>query len=69
MNLMNLVRSIISLFVVALVVVSVAGWIWAGDQPSPAMEGARFVLAACGVLSVGSLCILWKEKPMQMSPE
>ncbi len=63
MNLMNLIRSIISVFVAALVVLSVAGWIWAGGQPSPRMEGSRFVLALCGLSSIGGLWLLWKEKP------
>lgn len=59
---MNVVRSIISLFLLALLAVSVAGWMWAGGQPSPQKEGARFVLAICGLGSVGSLALLWSIK-------
>jgi hypothetical protein len=61
---MNLIRSIISVFVLALVAVAVAGWIWAGGLPSPKMEGARFVLALCGMSSLGCLWKLWREKPL-----
>lgn len=63
MTRMNLVRSIISVFVLALVAVSVAGWNWAGGQPSPRMEGARAVLALCGLSSVGCLLLLWRARP------
>lgn len=59
---MNLVRSIISVFLITLVVLSVAGWIWAGGQPSPKLEGARFILAVCGIASLGSLWVLWGSK-------
>lgn len=60
---MNLIRWIISVFVGAIVVVTVAGWNWAGHQPSPRMEGARVALVLCGLLSVGALWVLWREKP------
>jgi hypothetical protein len=59
---MNLVRSIISVFLLALLVLSIAGWIWAGGQPSPKLEGARFVLAICGISSVGAVALLWNVK-------
>ena len=60
---MNLVRSIMSVFLVILLGVSVAGWIWAGGQPSPTLEGARFVLALCGLSAVGCLVVLWSARP------
>jgi 4-amino-4-deoxy-L-arabinose transferase-like glycosyltransferase len=63
MNLMNIVRSIISVFVIALAAVAIAGWLWAGGQPSPKMEGARVALGLCGLSSVVCLWLLWKEKP------
>ncbi|MCA9125025.1 MAG: hypothetical protein KDB11_32845 [Planctomycetales bacterium] len=59
---MNLIRSIISVFMVLLLAVSVAGWVWAGGQPSPKMEGARLVLALCGLTSIGGLGLLWTAK-------
>lgn len=59
---MNLIRSIISLFLVLLLAVSIAGWMWAGRLPSPNMEGARFVLALCGLASLGGLGLLWTAK-------
>ena len=59
---MNLVRSVISFFLVLLVAVSVAGWIWAGGLPQEKMMGARFVLAVCGLGSVGALSLLWTAK-------
>lgn len=67
MSLMNIVRSIISVFVLALVALSIAGWIWAGGQPSPGQEGARVVLALCGLSSLGCLWLLWRERPLSVN--
>lgn len=63
---MNLIRSIISVFLMILLALSIAGWIWAGGQPSPKMEGARVALAICGLSSVGCLVLLWTAKQRQM---
>lgn len=62
---MNLIRSLMTIFLLSVVAVSVAGWIWAGGQPSPKLEGARFVLALCILMGVGSMGILWTTKNSQ----
>lgn len=59
---MNLVRSVISLFLLVLLAVSVAGWLWAGGLPAPKMMGARLVLVLCGFSSVAALALLWCAK-------
>ena len=59
---MNLIRSLISIFLIALLAVSIAGWVWAGKQPSPTLEGARFVLALCGLSAIGGLAVIWSVK-------
>lgn len=59
---MNLIRSIISIFLLILLAVSVAGWAWAGGLPTTKMEGARFALALCGLASVGAIGLLWSAK-------
>lgn len=59
---MNLVRSVISVFLLVLIAVSVAGWIWAGGQPSPQKEGARLVHVLSGLGAVGGLGLLWAAK-------
>jgi hypothetical protein len=59
---MNAIRSLISLFLVALLAVSVAGWIWAGGLPPPNMAGARAVLAMCGLSSLLGLGLIWTAK-------
>lgn len=59
---MNLVRSIISVFLLVLVGLIVAGWIWAGGQPAPKMLGARFVLTLCGLASIGCVGLLWTAR-------
>jgi hypothetical protein len=63
---MNLVRSTISVFLLALLVLSIAGWIWSSGLPASKMEGARVVLAICAVASVGSLVLLWTAKQAQV---
>lgn len=62
---MNVIRSIISVFLIALLVLSVAGWIWAGDQPSQTQIGARVVLVVCGISSIGGLVLIWSIKRPQ----
>jgi hypothetical protein len=59
---MNVIRSLMSVFLVILLALSIAGWIWAGGQPSPQSEGARLVLVLCGLTAVGSLWLLWTAK-------
>lgn len=66
---MNLIRCIISVFMLLLLAVSIAGWIWAGGQPSPNREGARFVLAICALSSVGGLALIWSVKRPQYAAE
>lgn len=69
---MNLIRSIISVFLVILAAVSVAGWIWAGNGQRPpnfSVAGARFVLALCGLGAVGGLWLLWNVNPARMNAE
>lgn len=56
---MNLVRCIISAFLLVLLAISVAGWFWAADQPSPQSWGARLALVLCALISAGSLGLLW----------
>ena len=57
---MNLVRSVISFFMLVVLVVAVAGFVWAGGLPSPKMEWARVALVSCGLMAVGSIHLLWK---------
>ncbi|WP_182865713.1 hypothetical protein [Stieleria mannarensis] len=61
---MNLVRAVISFFLIALVAVSIAGWIWAGGQPAAQAIGARVVLVLCGLMSVGCFALLWSARPL-----
>ena len=59
---MNLIRSIITVFLFALLAVSVAGWVWAAGLPSAHQIGARFVLAICGLSAIGGGVLLWSVK-------
>lgn len=64
---MNLIRSLISVFLATLLVLSIAGWNWAGSQPSPKSEGARTALVLCGLASLASLWALWTTKQSSVS--
>jgi hypothetical protein len=59
---MNLIRSLMSLFLLAVLGLSIAGWIWAGDQPAEKMIGARVALGMCGLMAAGAIGLLWSAK-------
>ena len=62
---MNTVRSVMSVFLLVLLALSIAGWIWAGGQPSPKLEGARVALGLCGLMAVASMAVIWSAKRPQ----
>ena len=67
-----MIRSILSVFLVILVAVAVAGWVWAGNGQTPknfSVEGARFVLALCGLGAGVALWLLWNVNPARRSAQ
>lgn len=50
-----------SLFMAALIALSVAGWIWNGSQPFPQQLGARAALALSVLASLGGLLAVWRS--------
>jgi hypothetical protein len=56
-----------SVFLVILLGLSIAGWIWAGGLASSQSAGARLVLFLCGVSAVVGLYLLWTEKPSEIA--
>ena len=56
---MNFVRSLITFFILILLALTVAGWVWAGGQPSPQLEGARIALAGSGLAGIVGLVVVW----------
>ncbi len=56
---MNTIRIAISLFIVVLIAVSAAGWVWNGSQPFPQAVAARIVLALSGLAGVVGLVVIW----------
>jgi hypothetical protein len=58
----NLIRSLMTVFLLCVVALCVTGWIWAGGQPSPKSEGARVAVGLSGLMAAGSIVLLWKEK-------
>ena len=65
---MNVIRIGISLFFVILIAVVVAGWFWAGGQPSPKSEGSRVALVVSGLAGVVGLVMLWRPRPTDTKP-
>lgn len=65
---MNLVRSIISFFLLALLAMTVAGWIWAGEQPTRQMIGARASLVVCALCAISCIVVIWRAKPGMAGP-
>jgi hypothetical protein len=64
MDAQNVVRLAISLFIVILVVVSVTGWVWAGNHQTPAqMAASRTVLSMCILAGIVGLTALWRVRP------
>ena len=66
---MNLIRSVMTLFLLCVVALCIAGWIWAGGQPSPKLEGARIALGLSGLITAGSIALLWREKQIPRDGE
>lgn len=64
---MNLVRSVMSFFLLVLIFLAVAGFYWAGGLPAPKCSGARVALALCALMSSGSMFLLWKEKQPEVT--
>jgi hypothetical protein len=61
---MNVVRILLSLFVIALLIISVAGWIWAGEnQPPDAAVASRVVLAVGMAAGFAGMVAIWRWRP------
>lgn len=58
---MNLIRSLMSLFLLLVLALTIAGWIWAGGLPEDKMNGARLALGLSGLAAMGAVVMLWKE--------
>ncbi len=60
---MNLIRSVMSLFLLVVLGLAVAGWIWAGKQPTTYVcTGGRIAVTLCGLVAVGALGLIWSVK-------
>jgi hypothetical protein len=64
MDASNVVRIAISTFILVLVALSAAGWVWAGSHQPPAQSVAsRTVLSLCMLAGVLGLTALWRARP------
>jgi hypothetical protein len=61
---MNVIRIAISLFILVLITVCVAGWIWTGThQPASQALAGRTVLTLAMMAGLGGLAVLWRATP------
>jgi ammonia channel protein AmtB len=59
---MNAIRGLISVFILILIALEVAGWVWAGGQPTFQMQaGSRVALTCCALAGVVGLIALWRR--------
>jgi hypothetical protein len=59
---MHAVRITISLFILVLIAMSVAGWVWTGRHQSASQSDAsRVVLTLAALAGVGGLVALWRS--------
>jgi hypothetical protein len=64
MSAVNVVRIVISVFLVVLIGVAVSGWVWTGGHQPPAQSAAsRIVLTVCIVAGVVGLTVIWRVRP------
>ena len=61
---MNVIRALLSSFVVVLVVASVTGWVWTGGHQAPEKAAAsRVVLAISALAGALGLVMIWRRQP------
>jgi hypothetical protein len=61
---MTVVRVLISSFVLILIVVSVAGWIWTGRHQPAAQSVASHVVLGLGIVAgILGLVTIWRARP------
>ena len=62
---MNVVRILISAFLLVLIALAVSGWVWTGGhQPAAQATASRVVLAACMLAGIAGLTALWRKRPI-----
>ncbi|MCD0460087.1 hypothetical protein [Roseiconus lacunae] len=60
---MNLIRTLISVFLFALLLSTIAGWLWAGGQPPTQAIGSRIALVLCAFAAISGFALLWSARP------
>jgi hypothetical protein len=63
---MTVIRLLVSAFIVALIVISAAGWVWNGQhQGLSAMVWGRAALVACIAAGVVGLVAIWRTRSLR----
>ena len=61
---MNVIRAVISSFILILVTLSVMGWIWTGNhQPAAQALASRVVLTISIAAGLAGLVSIWRPRP------
>ena len=63
---MNVIRVVISGFLLVLMALAVSGWIWTGShQPGAQAAASHIVLTICILAGIGGLTALWRRRGIQ----
>jgi hypothetical protein len=62
----NAVRILISLFILVLIVVAFAGWIWTSHhQPAAQSQPSHLVLGMSVLAGLGGLAAIWRSRALK----
>src|SRR5205085_1436162 len=59
---MNIIRGIMTLFLLVVAAANFLGWRWAATLPAPMMEAARIVLTLAAVVALIGIAFIWSIK-------
>lgn len=59
---MNFIRIAITVAMVILLGLAVAGWVWSETQAPYVRNGARMVLVPCALMAIGATTLVWGAK-------
>lgn len=62
---MNTIRSIMTVFLLAVLSSALLGWYWVGQLPAAKMQAARVVLTLASLAAFFAITILWSAKPQK----
>ncbi len=59
---MNAIRTVMTIFLAAVLTAAVLGWRWVAVLPPAKLEAARIVLTVAAIGCLAAIMLLWKDK-------